>query len=457
MFVNYEDEDLPVTSGLAHWVVALSFFDKSKVTQVRMNRVMAAGLRLSTGWVLALSLLAGCGTAPTRNAASGGWVAGWGSAMLEQPPPAPAVPPAWQLPMRDVSLRQIVRVDAAGQALRVRVSNLFGAEPLVIGSASASRDVASPQPLTFRGQRAVTVPAQAEAWSDPVELALPRGADVAVQLHVQSGPALASVHPGSRIRSWAVAGNRVDTADWSDATAQEGWWHLAAVDVRVARMPAVLVATGDSITDGYGVPSGSYQRWTDALSRRLAVQGRDAVVVNTGIGGGRLLRDGLGPSLVSRFERDVLVRTGVTHAVVLIGINDLGVSHRGRPTTPESRAALVAEMQAGFSNLARRARASGVCLIGATILPYGGSGYYAPQAENEADRQALNAWLREPGRFDALVDYDALMRDPAQPSRIRADVDNDGLHPSLAGYRAMADAFPLELLDRRCEKKLSAP
>ncbi|HEY1129214.1 MAG TPA: SGNH/GDSL hydrolase family protein [Roseateles sp.] len=423
------------------------------------------------GWLTAAALLlAGCVSTPQGPQAD--WAAAWGSAMLAQPVPAPDVevksPPAlWRQPMRDVSLRQIVRVAAAGQAVRVRVSNLFGDEPLVVDAASIARVAALDPlpslaadtllPLRFGGRREVIVPAHAEAWSDPVELALPVLADVAVQWHVQVGPAQVSVHPGSRIRSWAVAGNRADAADWPEAVGQEGWWHLAAVDVRVPRPLPVLVATGDSITDGYGVPSGSYQRWTDALSRRLVARGREASVVNTGIGGGRLLRDGLGPNLVSRFDRDVLARTGVTHAVVLIGVNDLGVSHRGRATTPESRAALLAELKAGFADLALRARARGVCLIGATVMPYSGSGYYAPQAENEADRQALNAWLREPGRFDALLDFDALMRDPARPAYLRADVDNDGLHPSLAGYRVMAEAFPVEVLERRCAKKLSVP
>ena len=310
------------------------------------------------------------------------------------------------------------------------------------------------RPLRFANRRDIAVPAHAEVWSDAVELALPAlpAVDVAVQLHVQAGPTQASVHPGSRIRSWAVAGNRANAAEWPEAVAQEGWWHLAAVDVRAAKPVPVLVATGDSITDGYGVPSGSYQRWTDALSQRLVAAKREAAVVNTGIGGGRLLREGLGPSLVSRFDRDVLDRSGVTHAVVLIGVNDLGISHRGRPTTPESRATLLAELKAGFTDLARRARARGVCLIGSTVMPYSGSGYYAPQAENEADRQALNAWMREPGRFDALVDFDALMRDPARPAYLRADVDDDGLHPSLGGYRVMAQAFPLDVLDRRCPK-----
>jgi len=423
-------------------------------------------------WLLAAALaLSGCGSAPQATRAGTGWMAGWGSAMLAQQPPQPGASanPAqlpWRQPMRDVSLRQIVRVATAGQALRVRVSNLFGDEPLLIGAASLARvaaldpqpalDAATLTPLRFAGRRDVMVPAHAEVWSDPVELALPALADVAVQWHVQAGPTQASVHPGSRIRSWATVGNRANAVNWPEAVAQDGWWHLAAIDVRAVRPLPVLVATGDSITDGYGVPSGSYQRWTDALSRRLVAEKREVSVVNTGIGGGRLLREGLGPSLVSRFDRDVLERTGVTHAVVLIGVNDLGVSHRQKATTPESRAALLAELKAGFTDLAQRARVRGVCLFVSTVLPYSGSGYYSPQPENEADRVALNAWLREPGRFDTLVDFDALMRDPARPSHIRGDVDNDGLHPSLAGYRVMADAFPLELLDKRCPK-VSAP
>lgn len=427
--------------------------------------------RRSLLWLAATALaLAGCGSAP-RETSGDIWSAAWGSAMLAQPVPqtgATPLPQPWRQPMRDVSLRQIVRVSAAGQALRVRVSNLFGDEPLLIGAASVALvgaldpqpvlNAATLRPLRFAGRRDIAVPAHAEVWSDPVELALPAlpVVDVAVQLHVQAGPSQASVHPGSRIRSWAVAGNRANAAEWPEAVAQEGWWHLAAVDVRAAKPVPVLVATGDSITDGYGVPSGSNQRWTDALKVRLVAEKRDAAVVNTGIGGGRLLREGLGPSLMSRFDRDVLDRSGATHAVVLIGVNDLGVSHRGRPTTPESRAALLAELKSGFADLATRARARGVCLIASTVMPYAGSGYYAPQTENEADRQALNAWLREPGRFDALVDFDALMRDPARPAYLRAEVDNDGLHPSLAGYRVMADAFPVDLLDRRCPK-VSAP
>lgn len=408
--------------------------------------------------ILIATLLAGCGQAP-RSSAGGNWLAAWGSAQLEQPPAAGAVP------LRDVSLRQIVRTTVAGPALRVRLSNLFGREPLVLDTASVGLvqpgteggkpllQGGSLRPLSFEGRRSVTVAPGAEVWSDPVALPVPRVADVAVQMHVVSAPTLATGHPGSRISSWALPGNRVDAADWSDAVAKDGWWHLAAVDVGSAASQPVLVATGDSITDGYGVQAGSYLRWTDALTRRLASQGKAAAVVNTGIGGNRVLQDGLGPRLLTRFDRDALARSGVTHVVLLEGVNDLGTSHRQRATTPDSRAALLADLQKGLATLAGQARERGVCLFVATVMPYGGSSYYQPQAENEAVRQALNTWIRAPGRFDGVVDFDAVMRDPARPSHLKREVDNDGLHPSTAGYQAMADAFPVEWLDRRCGKK----
>jgi lysophospholipase L1-like esterase len=419
--------------------------------------------RLWGAWAAIALLLVGCGATP-RSAGPAPWLAAWGSAQLEQQPAptAPGAAVAWQVPLRDVSLRQIVRTTAAGQTLRVQISNLFGREPLRLGAASVARVQPGSEsgrpvlqnghvtPLRFRGQRELVLGPGEEAWSDPVALELPALADVAVQMHIVASPAQATVHPGARIHSWALPGQHADTVDWSDAAAQPGWWHLAAVDVGGAAPQPVLVATGDSITDGYGVPPGSYQRWTDALARRLTAQGRPGSVVNTGIGGNRLLQDGLGPRLLSRFERDALSRSGVTHVMLLAGVNDLGSSHRQRATTPDSRAALLAELKQGLTMLAAQARERGVCLFIGTVMPYGGSGYYQPGPENEADRQALNAWIRVPGRFDAVVDFDSLMRDPARPTHLRREFDNDGLHPSLAGYQAMADFFPLPLLERRC-------
>lgn len=405
--------------------------------------------------LFAALLLAGCASLTSRApAVDAGWLAAWGSAQLD--------PPAATAPRQDLSLRQVLRTTVAGQAVRVRVSNLFGREPLQLGAASVALvepasvagrpllQAGSLRPLTFQGRRALALAPGAEAWSDPVALAVPRLADLAVQMHVRAAPAQPTGHPGARISSWTVPGDRVDAADWADAAAHDGWWHLAAVDVGGAAPQPVLVAIGDSITDGYGVPAGSYRRWTDALARRLVAQGREAAVVNTGIGGNRLLRDGLGPHVLARFERDVLARSGVTHAVLLAGVNDLGTSHRERATTPESRAALLAQLQAGLGTLRAQAGSRGVCLWVATVPPYGGSGYYQPRPENEADRQALNDWIRHAGGFDAVVDFDALLRDPARPSHLQPAFDHDGLHPSLAGYQAMADAFPVEQLDRPC-------
>ncbi len=443
---------------------------------MRSGGVLNRGLWASWVALLGLVLVVGCAQAPkvpvsVSASPATPWIAAWGSAQLDQAAPAVGtpemaggkpVPAVWQQPLRPATLRQGVRVSAAGTGLRVRISNLFGRQPLQLGSASVALvqgepgkeqpvlQAGSQRPLTFNGQRNLSLAPGAEAWSDAVDLAVPRNADLTGQLHVQSAPTVATVHPGSRIQSWAVPGARTDAAAWPDAAARDGWWFLAAVDVRPTAAQPVLAAIGDSITDGYGVTAGSYQRWTDALARRLTASGRNAAVVNTGIGGGRLLRDGLGPNVVSRFDRDVLDRSGVTHAVLLVGVNDLGVSHRGKATTPESRAALLAELKDGFSAVARRARERGVCLLAATVMPYGGSGYYQPAPENEADRQALNSWIRSSGVFAAVLDFDAIARDPARPTHLRADWDNDGLHPSTAGYKAMAEAFPLDFLDRRC-------
>lgn len=416
---------------------------------------------------LVFGLLQSCAQRGEGTPGPGPWVAAWGSAQLAVEPMAPASAPvaAWREPLRDASLRQVVRVTAAGSGLRVRVSNLMGEAPLVIGSAGVwladgrppvAALAPQPQPETFRALRfsaraGLTLAPGAEAWSDPVELPVPRQAELLVDLHIVQGAAPLTAHPGSRIPSWATTGNAVGQGTWADAAARVGWWHLAAVDVRAARAQPVLVAVGDSITDGYGVPPGTYLRWTDVLAQRLALGAHEVALVNTGIGGNRLLRDGLGPSLQSRFERDVLGRSGVTHAVLLIGVNDFGVMRRNGQDSPPARAALLQDMQQALLALAQQAQARGVCLIGATVLPYAGSGYYKPGSDNEADRLALNRWIRSAGIFDAVLDFDALMRDPARPGHLRPELDSgDGLHPSMAGYRAMAEAFPLPLLKRRC-------
>jgi lysophospholipase L1-like esterase len=378
------------------------------------------------------------------------WVETWGSAQMV-PGQQDALPAAqW----RDATLRQIVRVSLGGAQLRVRVSNVFGTQPLVLDAASvalsagpgrADVDSASLRPLRFDGHAGVTIPAGAEYVSDPVEFTLSAGADLAVSMRFHAEPARQSGHPGARATSFIAQGDRVLDARWPRTDRVEHWYQLAGVEVLAAPGVHTVAAIGDSITDGHGATTDGNDRWTDALALRLRANAiNDVGVVNTGIGGGRLLLDGLGPNLASRFERDVLARAGVSHAVVMIGVNDLGVQHKNKEDSPAGRASLLADLRQAHRQLVQAAHARGVCVIGATITPYAGSGYYAPGADNEQDRQSYNKWIRESGVFDGVADFDAALRDPARPDRILKPYDSgDGLHPSPAGFRAMADAVPL--------------
>lgn len=397
---------------------------------------------------LAGVLLGGCAAPAGRSLPPQGehWVATWGAAQLVPEGDNVLAPASW----RDASLRQVVRASLGGSRLRVRVSNVFGTAPLVVDGASiglAGRGgrASGLQALRFGGSAQVTIPAGAEYLSDPVELAHGAGADLAVSLHFPEAPARQTGHPGARATSFLVQGRRVMDEAWDGAQTFTRWYQLAGIEVLAPGAAHAVVAIGDSITDGYGVTPDSYGRWTDHLATRLRAAGvNDIGVVNAGIGGGRLLQDGLGPNLAARFERDVLARPGVSHAIVMIGVNDLGVQHRNGQDSPAARARLLDEMREGLRQLVARAHTAGVCVIGGTISPYGGSGYYKPGPDNEADRQSINRWIRDAGVFDGLADFDAVLRDPAQPDRLLKAYDNDGLHPSAAGYKAMADAVPLD-------------
>jgi len=402
---------------------------------------------------LLAALLAGC-TAPgavSSNSGAAGehWVAAWGSAQMV-PEGQNALAPEQ---LRDATLRQVVRVSLAGRQLRVRLSNAFGTEPLAIDGASIGLSTGPGQAgagalqlLHFGGSTAVTIPAGAEYLSDPVELAHAAGADLALSLHFAAAPARQTGHPGARATSYVARGNRVMDGAWSGADKVTRWYQLTGVEVLAAPSAHAVVAIGDSITDGYGVEPDTYGRWTDHLATRLRAAGGGIGVINAGIGGGRLLRDGLGPNLTARFERDVLARPGVTHAIVMIGVNDFGTQHRAGEDTPAARARLLDDMQQAHRQLVTRAHLAGVCVIGATITPYGASGYYKPGPDNEQDRLAYNRWIRESGVFDGVVDFDAALRDPARPDALRKTYDNDGLHPNIAGYKAMAEAVPLAQL-----------
>ena len=377
------------------------------------------------------------------------WQGSWMSAQMT--PDANNALPAGAL--NDATLRQIVRLSTGGNRVRVRVSNAFGRTPLAIGAATIARspgnDTARVAPdslrrVTFGGAAGVTVPPGGEWLSDPVTIAAPSFGDVAVSLHVRSEPDGQTAHAGSRATSYVVAGDRSGATDLTGATPTDHWFLLSGVEVERCAPATAILAFGDSITDGYGVKPNRNERWTDFLSRRLG--GRTAVL-NAGIGGNRLLLDGTGANALARLDRDVLGQAGVTHLIVLEGINDIGMLTRDRPAGAAEHRALVAGITGAYAQIVARARAHGVKVIGATVLPFMANRYYHPDAASEADRQAVNDWIRAPGHFDGVIDFDRAMRDPARPAYLLAAYDSgDGLHPGIAGYRAMAEAVPLALL-----------
>ena len=407
-------------------------------------------------WVALCAVLlaaASGGSAAARNASAWSWVGSW-AASQQIPEPRNALPDA---ALRDATLRQIVHLTVGGDRLRVRLSNAFGTAPLTIvavhvakpGSrATGTIEPTTDRALTFAGSPSVTLPAGAEYWSDPIPFDVRPLSDLAVTMYLRTPPQRQTSHPGSRETSFLVHGDHVADAQLAGASTVAHWFLLSGVDVRERGRGVAIVTLGDSITDGHATADNSDTRWPDDLARRLQASPatRALSVLNVGTGGNRLLRYGLGPDALARFDRDVLAQTGVRYLIVLEGINDLGTATRLAPICAAQHRLLVQRIIAAYQQVILRAHQHGITVIGGTITPDTGNGYYHPGTASEADRQAVNAWIRQPGHFDAVVDFDRVVRDPKHPERLLPAYDSgDHLHPSPAGYRAMAAAIPLRL------------
>jgi lysophospholipase L1-like esterase len=396
-----------------------------------------------------LALLFGCAySSPSagRSPSPSSWVSSWAAAEI-------AADPKETLPAdRDMTLRQLVRVSAGGGAIRLRISNAFGNSPLEIAGVHVARAVSpassqieksTDRVVTFNGAPAVSIPPGADYVSDPVSSSVAPFTTLAVSMHFAGLPQRQTGHPGSRATSYFAPGNQLSDSKLRDATLVDRWYYLDGIDVQPGQPSAAVAVVGDSIVDGHGVASNTDTRWTDYLAERL--KGRLAVI-NLGIGSNCLAQNCVGPNVPTRFGRDVLSRSGVRYVIILEGVNDLGVLTRDAPAPPEAHRALVERMIGALAQVTRRAHERGIKVIGATIMPYGASGYYHPDAANDADRQSVNNWIRTPGHVDAVIDFDALMRDPAHPNRLKKQFDSgDGLHPSPEGYRFMGSIIPLSL------------
>ncbi len=410
--------------------------------------------------IVAVVLMASCAPAQRGAAKSDVWVSSWGASQ-QIPEPQNALP---MDDLRDATVRQIVHLSLGGSALRVHLSNAFGTEALHFTSVHVAHpvspkaaaidpaiDPASDHALTFAGNPDVTIPPGAEYVSDPLEMPMAPLSDVAVTFHLDAPPARETGHPGSRSTSYYLHGDAVSAADLPDAKHVDHWYQLTEIDVRASAKAGTVVALGDSITDGHGATTNGSDRWTDALAARLqgSKKTRNIGVSNQGIGGNHLLTDGLGPNVLARLDRDVLAPVGARWLIVFEGVNDLGGLARTGEVPAEQHAAIVQRVIAAYEQIILRAHENGLRVYGATITPYVGSNYYHPGPLSEADRQAVNAWIRAEGHFDAVIDFDAVVRDPGHPDRLLPAYDcGDHLHPGPAGYKAMGDAIPLSLFGK---------
>ena len=407
----------------------------------RSTTVSRRSLGLFAGTMVAIAAMAIGSTTLAKDANSAShWVGTWNAS-----PQAASIP----LVLNGQTIRQIVHVSIGGSRVRVRISNAYGADPLLIGAArvglhstGASIASGSDRVLTFNGAESTTIAAGALAISDPVNLRVPDRGGLAVSLYIPGSQLAATEHSLSLQTTYISPDGDYSGADsLPTATTTASYYFLAGVDMGSSAPSRAIVVLGDSITDGVHSTPEANKRWPDRLAERLrAPKGSNGIaVLNAGISGNRILHDKAGTNAAARLDRDVLVQSGARYLVVLEGINDIGI--------PGGSAA--DEIIAGHHQIIDRAHAMGLKVYGGTLTPFQAflpGIYYS--TKNEATRQAVNQWIRTSKTYDAVIDFDRALRDPRNPAAMLPAYDSgDHLHPNDAGYQAMADAVDLSLFN----------
>ena len=397
--------------------------------------------RVLPGAVLAIVL-----AAPVQAAQ---WITSWAASPL--PTAATPGPGPGPLVLNNQTVRQVLHLSAGGQRVRIRLTNEYGSKPLKVGAATVSRlnadgslDTASTRVLRFGGDSSALIPAAAPLLSDPVDLPVAALSDLSLSLYFPEDTGPCTCHQvGSQDGFVSEAGDFTAGA-FTPKQVIASRAFVSGVEVEV-RQGKTVVVLGDSISDGVGSSRNTNRRWPDVLARRLNNRSNaNWGVANHGISGNRVLEDGAGQSALARLDRDVLSVTGATHLVVFEGVNDLGISFGAAGRMKPLNLATSSRMIAGYRQIIARAHAHGIKVIGATIAPYEGASYWSP--EGEAQRQAINQWIRQGGEFDGVLDFDAVLRDPAQPSRMADGLHmGDHLHGSDAGYEKLGQSINLAL------------
>jgi lysophospholipase L1-like esterase len=371
------------------------------------------------------------------------WIGSWGtSPQLVEPnnmPPAPG--------LTNNTIRQVVCVSIGGKKIRFNFSNKFGknlveikAVQIAVSTGESSINASTSKTLKFKGKTAITMEPGTEISSDAVSFDLKPRMLVAITIAFgETSPTLTG-HPGSRTTSYILNGEQTSpTADFTNAVKTDHWYIVTGIDVE-AKSGAAIAIIGDSITDGRGSGTNKQNRWPDILAMRLLENAdtKQISVLNMGIGGNTILRGGLGPTALTRFDRDILNQQGVKWLIVFEGVNDLG-------STRDSIAAFnVAKgLIAAYDTMITKAHAKGIKVYGVTITPFKKASYYTPY--RDAARNTVNDWIRTSGHFDGLIDFDKTIRDPNDPATILAEAQSDYLHPNELGYQMMGKAVDLSL------------
>ncbi len=393
-----------------------------------------------------------------RAADNGKWIGTWAAS------PQPVWEADFPIPINfprnlwDQTVRQIARISIGGKRVRVVLSNEYGSKPLMVGAAHVALSdggsgikAGSDRVLTFSANESVTIPPGAVVVSDPVDLSVPPLGSLAVSLFFPEVTPTTTMHWDGRQTAYIVAGNEVGAAQIEPKSKTESRLFLTGILVEAPANARAIVTFGDSIIDGDGSSVDANHRWPDLLAERLQqADGAPVAVLNEGISGARVLSDRMGVNALARFDEDVLTHPRADTVILMMGINDIGWPDS--VLDPQVPAPSAEDIIDGYEQLIARARDHGMRIIGATLTPFEVAfkgtpleGFY--NADKEAKRVEVNEWIRNSGAFDGVIDFDAVIRDPAHPSRMLPVYNKgDNLHPNDAGYKAMAEAIDLKLL-----------